>query len=46
MVLLHTLHNVANNEKYSQNSNEAYLINEMKKAECILEVNNLNLKQH
>jgi hypothetical protein len=32
MVLLHTLHNVANNEKYSQNSNEAYLIKQMKNA--------------
>jgi hypothetical protein len=32
MDLLHTLHNVANNEKYSQNWNAAYLINEMKNA--------------
>jgi hypothetical protein len=32
MVLLHTLHNVTNNEKYSQNSNEDYLINEIKNA--------------
>jgi len=32
MVLLHTLHNVANNEKYSPNSNEAHLMNEMTNA--------------
>jgi hypothetical protein len=32
MVLMYTLHNVANNEKYPQNSNEDYAINEMKNA--------------
>jgi hypothetical protein len=30
MVSLHLVHSATNNEKYSQNSNEACLVNEMK----------------
>jgi hypothetical protein len=32
MVSLHSMHSATNNEKYSQNSNEASLVNEMKNA--------------